>query len=67
MNRSEWMANRVKNDATAYEWVPEVMTSIDPAPAYAERGYPKVGGRRLTASRRATEGAAAFRSSLTNV
>ena len=32
MNRSEWMANKFKNDPMAYTWVPEVMTTIDPAP-----------------------------------
>ena len=61
------MANRSKNDGLAYDWVPEVMTTIDPAPAYVHNGYPKLAGTRLTTSRRAAEGAAAFRNSLTNV
>lgn len=38
MNRSEWMANRFKNhNLNAYDWVPEIVTSIDPAPRYMTR------------------------------
>ena len=67
MNRSEWMANKYKTDPSAFLWVPEVMTSIDPSPSYHNPGYPKTGGLRLTAKRRSLEGAAAFRQSLTNI
>lgn len=67
MNRSEWMANKFKNDPMAYAWVPEVMTTIDPAPQYHNSGYPKKSGMRLTAQRRASEGAAAFRNSIMNI
>ena len=49
MNRSEWMANKFKNDPMAYSWVPEVMSTIDPAPQYHNNGYPKKSGMRLTA------------------
>lgn len=35
MNRSEWMGNKFKNqNVGAYDWVPEIVTSITPAPAY---------------------------------
>ena len=38
MNRSEWMANKFKNqNVGTYDWVPEIMTSIDPAPTYHEK------------------------------
>ena len=49
MNRSEWMANKFKDDPMAYSWVPEVMTTIDPAPGYHNSGHPKKSGLRLTA------------------
>jgi hypothetical protein len=33
MNRSEWMGNKFKNESIgAYDWIPEIMTKIDPAP-----------------------------------
>jgi len=68
MNRLEWMANRYKTESVgAYDWVPEVMTTIEPGPAYPSSGFPKVGGTRLSARRRAAEGADAFRNSLANV
>lgn len=66
MNRSEWMANKYKNDSTSYHWVPEVMATIDPAPRYHDNGYPK-NGHRLVATRRGAEGAAAFRNGIMNV
>lgn len=47
MNRSEWMANRYKNESHhTYDWVPEIMTTIDPSPAYHNPGSPKMGGIR---------------------
>lgn len=44
MNRIEWMGHRMKNEYhDTYDWVPEVMTSIDPAPAYVYPAIPKGG------------------------
>ena len=38
MNRSEWMANRFKDgNIDTYDWVPEVMPSISPAPVYRDK------------------------------
>ena len=35
MNRSEWMGNKFKNqNLGSYDWIPEIITSIDPAPQY---------------------------------
>ena len=35
MNRSQWMANKFKDGGhNTYDWIPEVMVSIDPAPQY---------------------------------
>ena len=68
MNRSEWMANRYKNeDHSAYDWVPEIMTSIDPAPAYHNPGRPKMGGIRENLRKRAREGQDLFRNAQVNL
>jgi hypothetical protein len=33
MNRAEWMANKFKdNNLGTYDWVPEIFTTISPAP-----------------------------------
>jgi hypothetical protein len=57
MNRSEWMANKFKNQNTGtYDWVPEVMTSINPTPAYHNKSMPFKSGPRHFKSVRASEG-----------
>jgi hypothetical protein len=57
MNRSEWMANKFKNqNLGSYDWVPEIMTSIDPTPRYHERADPKKAGPRHYKRVRASEG-----------
>ena len=38
MNRSEWMGNKFKDSNTgSYDWIPEIITSIDPAPKYPHK------------------------------
>lgn len=40
MNRTEWMGNTFKNENIgAYDWVPEIITSIDPAPRYPVKAH----------------------------
>ena len=38
MNRSEWMGNKWKNqNVGSYDWLPEVITRINPAPNYPDK------------------------------
>ena len=57
MNRSEWMANKFKNqNLGTYDWVPEIMTSIDPSPSYHNPSMPKKAGPYHIKRTRASEG-----------
>ena len=68
MNRSEWMANRYKDHSEdTYDWVPEIMTTIDPAPAYHNPGRVKMGGLRENLRKRAREGLDNFRNPSINL
>ncbi len=58
LNRSEWMANRYKDSTTAsYDWVPEVMPSIDPAPSYPIKGLEANNGKDAMIRKMPREGA----------
>ena len=56
MNRSEWMANKFKDgNMNTYDWVPEVMPTINPAPVYRDRDLGTLAGRRLNRKRAMAE------------
>lgn len=65
MNRSEWMANKFKNNNLGtYDWVPEIMTSIDPAPTYHDKAEKKGMGPHHFKKVRAAEGIEDFKQAL---
>ena len=55
MNRSEWMSNKFKEDNMSYGWVPEIITSIDPAPSYHNKALESKGSLLNLKKRRANE------------
>jgi len=60
LNRLEWMGNRYKSgDNGHYDWVPEVMITIDPAPNYYNK--PVISGRHRRALKTQGEAHALFR------
>lgn len=62
MNRSEWMGNQFKNESVeAYDWVPEVFSTIDPAPRYHNKALGDQAGRGGVRLRQAREGIAGVR------
>ena len=62
------MAYRYKNESIdTYEWIPEIMTSINPGPTYHDRGHEKSGGLRANKMKRATEGLDNFRNPIVNM
>jgi hypothetical protein len=65
MTRSEWMANKFKNqNLGAYDWVPEVMTTIDPAPRYHNRAMEPTDGPKYYKKMRLSEGIETFKNGL---
>ena len=57
MNRSEWMANKFKDkNLNTYDWIPEIMTSIDPSPTYHNKAMEKKMGPHHYKKVRASEG-----------
>ena len=67
MNRAEWMANKYKdNSDDTYDWVPEIMTTIDPAPRYFDGGRNR-GGIRENKRRRGIEAMDAVRNASINL
>ena len=63
MNRAEWMGNQFKNENhEAYDWVPEVFPTIDPAPRYHNKALGDERGRAGMQLRRAREGFGTIRS-----
>lgn len=68
MNRAEWMANKFKdNNLGTYDWVPEIFTTITPAPEYHNKAMQKKGGIKFNKYLRAGEGMDSFKNSIVNL
>lgn len=66
MNRSEWMANKFKNqNQGSYDWVPDVTNTIDPAPQYVHPGMVESKGLKANKRMRQDEGMGVFKQGIT--
>lgn len=62
MNRAEWMANKFKNqNEGSYDWVPDVMSTISPAPQYVNKGMKPVKGNAARKRMMQDEGVGVFK------
>ena len=66
MNRSEWMANKFKNqNQGSYDWVPDVMSTITPAAQYVNKGLVPSKGNQANKRMRQDEGTGVFKQGIT--